>query len=155
MKFLFKSLRCNLKSERGFSLLELVVALGISSLAVGIAAPSFMDFNNPSQDGVLQFLAYVKNVRAKAMSTTSAYTVSVSTTNTLTATYGASCGAGTQTTDHSLTYELPEGADFTDLTWSFCFNQLGLADSNFMLSIRDEEATRNVEIMLGGAVEVH
>ena len=139
-------------NERGFTLFEIMITVVIVAIVTAMAAPALLELNDASNNGSLQFLSYTRNVKARAMSTISAITVTPTSSTTLVATSGATCNDPVQNSESRLNYTLPKGANFTSSNWSFCFNQYGLTNSNFLISISDDDSIQDVEIMLGGAV---
>jgi len=144
-----------IKEERGITLIEMLVSITIVAIVTVMAAPSLLELNDASNNGSLQFLGYAKNVKARAMSTTSAVTVTPTSSRTLVATSGTSCNDSTQSSESRLNFTLPKGANFTNSNWSFCFNQYGLTDNNFTINIQDKDSVEEIEIMLGGAVVIN
>nr|WP_243093763.1 prepilin-type N-terminal cleavage/methylation domain-containing protein [Thermus thalpophilus] len=116
-------------SGRGISLLELLVALAVLGIAGSIAALNLRPLYNPLQDSVSRTEGYLKQVRAKAMATTSAYRISLRQDGKgLEASYANKCNASTFTTDLQLRLELPTEVTISirPAGASLCFNSRGL-----------------------------
>ncbi len=60
-------------SSDGFTLVELLVVVIITSIIMGLAIPSLMALNKPLRDGTLQFKSQLSLIRSKAISTNQAY----------------------------------------------------------------------------------
>lgn len=150
----------------GVSLVELLVALALMGLALGIAALNLRPLSDPLQDALVQTEGYLKQVRAKAMATTSGYRVQVDPTG-LRASYAPSCRASSFTEDTALRLDLPEGVRlqarwgpsgdaFASGDW-FCFSSRGLLlgskEAEPVLYLEDERGrTRTLRLLLGGGV---
>jgi prepilin-type N-terminal cleavage/methylation domain-containing protein len=143
-----------LRKEDGVTLLEVVTVLILMGIIVAMAAPGFSALNSDSRNGALQFLFYVSSVRAEAVASTSSLTVSPTNSRQISVMSGNSCDSTTQTSEVTLGFTLPDGASFTDTGWSFCMDPHGISDHNIIVSIEDERKTYDLEIMLGGAVEL-
>ncbi|WP_337845322.1 prepilin-type N-terminal cleavage/methylation domain-containing protein [Thermus sp.] len=141
-------------NSKGFSLLELLVVLGVLGIALSIAALNLRPFSNPLEDAWVQTEGYLKLVRAKAMATTSAYRVEQS-GNRLVAEYAARCGSPSFTPDPSLVLELPQGVNLSTGNGSpleLCFSSRGYSDRNLVLVFRKGAQERQLEVLLGGEV---
>ena len=140
-------------SERGFTLTEVLVAMSLAAILSGMAALNLMELSDPAYSAASEISGYLKRVRAKALATTSAYTISASTTDTLIATFGNTC-AGAQTDEPELTLVL-ENADLTDVSWELCFTSRGFPNANVLIPVVDSySGNRTVEVLLGGSIRV-
>ncbi|MFN8391685.1 MAG: type II secretion system protein [Bdellovibrionota bacterium] len=151
-----KSLRSNGISDdcRGTTLVEMLVVFAIVGILSSSAISNLAQIKNPLKDGISQALGFVKEVRAKALSTTSAYTVRPSTTGRLVTTTGKTCSDAAPATA-GLSLDLPSGAALTDITWSICFNSRGLTEGASSFSIQNADGeTETIEIFLGGAARI-
>jgi prepilin-type N-terminal cleavage/methylation domain-containing protein len=60
-------------NSQGFTLIEMLITLGVAGIILGIAAPSFLSFNKPLRDGSLQFKSHLNLIRSKAIASGQAY----------------------------------------------------------------------------------
>ena len=142
-----------MRSQCGFTLLELLVVLVIGGVVTATSIVGLRALNSPLQNGAAQITSFIKQVRARAVSTTAAYSiVPISATRIITR-YGNNC-ADTPTDDAALVLNLPTGAHLPDLSWAFCFSTRGLADGTHVVAVTDDSGTKNIEILLGGSVRV-
>lgn len=137
--------------QTGFSLLELLVALMISGVMASMALSGLKELNNPLQNGAAQLNAFLKQVRATAISQTVAYRVQAQGSGRVITKFGNGCSNATAT-DTSLALVLPDRTLLTSTNFDFCFTSRGLANQNVILGIRDDSGTKNVEVLLGGGV---
>ncbi|MBX7138177.1 MAG: GspH/FimT family pseudopilin [Oligoflexia bacterium] len=142
-------------SQSGFSVIELIVTLGMSSVLTGMAIMNLKDLDDPLKNGAEQMTSFMRVVRARAISSTRAYTVFPVSNGQLAARYADTCSNGATTPDTSMTLEFPTGARLTDTAWDICFNSRGLPDGNLAVELRDSDGEyKTVEVFLGGGVRV-
>ncbi|WP_373545011.1 Tfp pilus assembly protein FimT/FimU [Chamaesiphon sp.] len=60
-------------SDRGFTLIEMIVTIAVAGIIMGIATPSLLSLNKPLRDGSLQFKSQLSLIRSKAISSNKAY----------------------------------------------------------------------------------
>jgi prepilin-type N-terminal cleavage/methylation domain-containing protein len=142
-----------MKNQAGYTLTELLVTMSLLSVMSGFAFVNLLDLSNPARSAASEISGFLKQARARALSTTSAYTVSASSTDTLTTTVGTTCSAA-QSAEPSLTLEL-DHADLSNVSWSICFTSRGFPDKNVVIPVTDDYSGSNsVEVLLGGAIRV-
>jgi len=150
----------------GATLVELLVVMSILAIAAAVGVLNLRPLADPLQDAVTQAEGYLKQVRAKAMATTSAYRVVLGSTG-LRAWYAPSCRAANFTEDAALRLDLPEGVrlearwaqsgqDFAPSDW-VCFTSRGLLlgsqSEEPLLEFRDGKGrVKTLRVMLGGGV---
>ena len=143
------------RAEGGFTLFELVAALGLSAVLMGLAAMALKDLDDPLKNGSAELASFFKQTRARAVSTTSAYTIIPVSSTRVEAQFSAKCSDVDQTADARMVLDLPDGAQLADSSWSLCYNSRGLPDGNLTFTVNDGGGDfRTVEVFLGGAVRV-
>lgn len=148
--------RCNRASaESGFSILELLTVTSLGVILSGVAVLDLRKFDDPLQNSAAQISSLMKQARAQAISSTSAYTVHPTSANHLVSERGTSCSDASPVNDPHLALELPSGAALSDTTWTVCFNSRGMPDGNIDIPLQDVGGeSRTVEVLLGGAVRI-
>lgn len=144
-----------MRSQRGFSLLELMVTMGLVTVLLGIAAMSFRELSSAERNGAEQLAGFLKQARAKAVNSTLAYTVfpDPSDSGHVIATRGTACSAP-QTVDSALELELPTGAELAATGWSICYTPRGLSQNSADIVVRHGSDTKTVRVVLGGGAKV-
>ncbi len=147
-----------MKSESGFSGVELLVVMAVMGIVLGMAASNLRVIANPAQHGASEVMGYLKHARARAVSTTSAYTVRPLSTNTLQALTGINCASADSEPDPGMpALTLPAGAYLGETDWSVCFSSRGLPTTNLEVSVHDSNNHGlgvGVEVYYGGAVRI-
>ena len=153
---MFANSYIKLDSEaRGFGAIELLVVLGMVGIFMMMAVSNLHELDDPLLNSSAQLVGYLKQVRAKAFASTSAYTISPSSATQIQAEFSNKCSDAVKTADPKLTIDLPSGAFLSDTGWELCINSRGLPDQNLVMDLENYQSqTRQVEIMLGGAVRV-
>ncbi len=142
------------KTESGFTLLEMMAVVAIFTVMSGIAIINLKEFSRPSENGAAQLLGFLKQARARALSTTSAYFVQPSTTTRIITKYGVNCSDASPVTDSTLVMNLPTGATLGATNWVICFTSRGLSDSNTTVDVNDAQGSKTIEVLLGGGVRI-
>lgn len=139
----------------GFTIFELIATILIIGTLSTLAVNKLKQLDNPLQSSAAEFESFVKQVRARAISTTSAYKiVSISPTEVHTH-YGKNCASTIVTVDKQVSYQTRTPITMTDDSWEICFNSRGLPDDNVVVTFSDLSGTSSsVEIFLGGAVRL-
>jgi prepilin-type N-terminal cleavage/methylation domain-containing protein len=140
---------------RGFTILELITVLALSSTILGISILNLKDFNRPTQNATSQLRSYLKEVRIRALSSTAAYRISAVSSDRITAAFADRCSSGTFTADPRADFTMPAGAVMVTTGWTVCINSRGIADTNQIVTIQGNDGQiEAVEIMLGGATRI-
>lgn len=134
----------------------MLVTLSIASILTGIALVALKELDDPLKNGSSELVGFLKQARARAISTTSAYWIYPTSNRRVRTKYANKCSDTTQTVDDALILDLPTGATLPSLTWSICYNARGLPVSNVQVQIQDNDGrSKIVEVYLGGAVQVY
>jgi prepilin-type N-terminal cleavage/methylation domain-containing protein len=137
------------------SLPELLAVLALSGILFGIGSLGLLRMEAPLDTGSRLLDSALRQARAKAMSTTTAYQVTPVDGSNLVASYANLCTDTVWTLDPRLDVELPDGVTLTDTTWVACFSSRGHADSNATLTVQDSGSdTRQVEVLIGGMTRI-
>lgn len=143
------------RSEAGISIVEILTTLTLTGVILGIGILNFRKVEDAGVTGAAELSSFIKQVRARAISSTSAYKLTATTTTYLTTQYAKSCTSATWSSDNRVTLKMPTGASVTSTSWSVCFNSRGFPDANTTIGVRNTAGDlKNVEIMLGGAVRI-
>ena len=150
----FSHKRMPASAERGFTIIELMVTLGIISILAGTAIYNLRQMNSPIKNASFAVEQFIRLGRANAISGTQMIKVQPSSTTQIVTYSGSSCtGTMTQVTSQTLT--MPSGSSMQETNWSVCFNQRGMADMSTSFHIVDNEGNnRIVRIALGGGTKV-
>jgi type IV fimbrial biogenesis protein FimT len=139
--------------EHGFSLIELLVTLGIVGIALGIGLMYLAPLLAPVDEAAIELEGVFRHARARALATTSAYRVRPDSATGVRSDTAENCTGGTWTPESTLAF--PRQVTMTDTSWSVCFNSRGLASTDLVVTLTHPEyQTRQVEVMLGGAARV-
>jgi len=145
-------------SEGGFTLLEVLVAMAISGILLGIASFQYLKLQNDVGYSAQSFVGALKRVRSKALASTYYYTVKPTSVTQATVTYASSCSApaASQTIDNTLKFVLDSPVAFSSLTWSICFTPRGITSNSATIAIQDggSGASKSIEVVIGGAMRV-
>jgi prepilin-type N-terminal cleavage/methylation domain-containing protein len=146
---------------QGFTLIEMLVTMAVIGILFSIAALSFQRLDNPVQDGVAELSSFLKQTRATALSTTSAYRLAISAdSTTLSATTAPSCATPTAawTADPATKLTLPATvviSAITGGTWPICITSRGFSTQDVTLTLTGSNArTGQVELLIGGGTKV-
>jgi prepilin-type N-terminal cleavage/methylation domain-containing protein len=149
-----------MRGSQALTLLEIILVVAILGIALAIGAVRLNALGDPLGGAASKVEGTFKQVRAKAMSTTSAYRVSRVSATVLRAEYAVSCSdTSGWTVDPKFDATLENGVQMTAPTANgeiVCFDSRGIADANPTVALTDAKGgTASVEVFLGGAVEVH
>jgi len=143
------------RSERGFSLLELMVVFSLMGVISAVGVYSLRELNDPLKDSAAQMLTNFKRARAKALATTFAYTVTPSADGSrVVASYADNCSDSSPTIDTSLEHTLPDGVSIMDRTWSLCFTARGTLSDSQDIVISDGIKEMTLQIAMGGGMRL-
>lgn len=146
----------------GVTLLETLTVVAVLAGALAIAAVNLRPLGDPLGAASDAVAATLRQTRARAMTTTSAYRV-LRTPEGLAVESARRCDATDWALDPAVATALPPGstvvasADGTELTANAplaCFGPRGYAERATSLVVVHGERSRTLELYLGGAVEV-
>jgi type IV fimbrial biogenesis protein FimT len=139
----------------GMTLPEVLVVLAIIGLVLGAAPLMLNKAEGPLQSATSLFEGYLRQARARAMSTTSAYRIQAIAPDRLAAEWANDCDAGAWNADPQLTLELPRDVRLSDTAWTICFTTRGWSSDNQVFTLTHPRAgTARVELLLGGSTRV-
>jgi prepilin-type N-terminal cleavage/methylation domain-containing protein len=148
-------------ARQGFTLIEIIITLAVIGIVLAIAALNLRGFHDPLHEAATDLSGLMKQSRAKAMATTSAYRVLVSPSGSqhLITEAAISCDTASTgwTADSALTTDLPAHITMTVTQGSLptCFDPRGIASEDVIFKLTDGNGrTMSVEVMLGGAVRI-
>jgi prepilin-type N-terminal cleavage/methylation domain-containing protein len=142
------------RCERGFTLSEMIVTLGIIAILSATAVSNLKELDDPLADASFTVTHYLRLVRARGISQTIFVTVQPTSTTAISASSSDSCTSAL-TLIPELNVTLPRGASLSDTSWSACFTPRGLSENNVTFQINDTDGrSRTVEIALGGGVRI-
>lgn len=145
-------------SAQGFTLLEVLVAMTISGVLLGIVSYQYLSLKNGVGFSAQNLAGSMKRVRSKALASTYFYTVKPTSTTKATVTYAGSCTApaAQQQTDSTLEFKLDSPVAFSSLTWSVCFTPRGITTDSATITLQDTVSglTKTVEVAIGGGMRV-
>ena len=105
--------------------------------------------------GIALTEGFLRQSRATAMATTSAYRIRPASNTRLVAETGSSCLTDTWVADADLSLELPGDVALVDTTWSVCFGSRGLASGVATIGLSQPGAgSRNIAVLRGGTTRV-
>ena len=139
----------------GFTMIEALVILTVLGIVVASASLFLKPAAAPLQSATVLTEGYLRQIRARAMSTTSAYRMTPIDETRVGASYAAVCSATTWIEDPDFELELPEGVEWSSTAWNLCFSSRGLASNNLTISLQHAQfGTRDIEVLLGGTSRV-
>lgn len=143
---------------KGLTLLEGLVVLFLLSILITIAFLNTRRLNDPLRNTHAQTQSFFKQVRAKAMATTSGYRIRLE-GNTLYAEYANNCRASRFTPDPQLRLTATEGVSLQLIPNPICYTSRGLLhlfsnQSSPAVVLRDNRSReRRIVLFVGGAVQ--
>lgn len=147
-----------MKSESGLTIIEMLVTLAIVGIIAGIVALNLRPLSQDASNAANTIAAYLKQVRARAMTTTSAYRIIYVSDTELQAEWALSCASADWQPEQRFRHSLSGGAKMLNVTAGTiltCFSPRGISDSNTELSLKDDrERFATLELFLGGGVEI-
>ena len=149
-----------MRGSQALTLLEIILVVAVVGIVLAIGAVRLNALGDPLGTAAATVEGTFKQVRAKAMSTTSAYRVSRVSATGLRAEYAVSCSdTSGWVHDPKLDATLEDRVQITAPSTNgeiVCFDSRGIADTNPTVALADAKgATATVEVFLGGAVAVH
>ena len=115
------------RRKQGFSLVELLVVLSIMAIGLSIAALNLRPLSAPLKSATNGVAGTFRQARTKAMSTTSAYRVSPSSTTRLIVETAKRCNSAASewVAAPQFSFDLEENIVLSDTEWQLCFTSRG------------------------------
>jgi len=143
------------RKQAAFTILEMLVAVVFLGIMLGIAVSNLRVQADPLSIATTNLEGFLKQMRARAISSTLAYTINPTSSGYLQTRYSSKCSDTTKTVDSKYFLKLPTTVTFGATTWSFCYSSRGFPDANIQVTLRNTTANSQIlEIMLGGAVRL-
>jgi prepilin-type N-terminal cleavage/methylation domain-containing protein len=143
-----------MRSEQGFTLIELMTTLAVIAILGGAATWNMRQMNDPLLNASFSTEHFLRLARSRAISNTQTVTIAPSSNSRISASQSDSC-SGTMTNIPDLFLDLPSGATLVDTAWSICFTQRGLVDTTAEFQLVDREGSmKTVHVALGGGAKV-
>ena len=143
------------KKHQGFTLVELLITLGIFGIVMGIAAMNLRPLSGDLQAAGSEVVGTFKQTRARAMVTTSAYRIVPTSADTLDVQRATRCSSSNWTDDTRLGRTLREGVTLALTDWQVCFSPRGLTNNGPTFDLKDKDGKiLTVQVFLGGMVEL-
>jgi len=138
-------------SQWGLTLIELTVTLAIIGLVVSIGFLYLKPMETPLQTSGQRLEGMLKQVRARAIETTTSHRVVPSGSTGIVVESAASCKATLWTAEPRLEVNFPAQVDLVETDWSVCFDNRGIASENLVLTLQHpDHGSRQLEILRGG-----
>jgi Tfp pilus assembly protein FimT len=139
----------------GFSVTELLAVVFVIGLTASVGMPMLMRAEAPLDSAATLLQGHLRQVRARAMATTSAYRVTRPAANRLGAETAERCSDSDWTAEAGLDLELPQGVTVVESGWTLCFSSRGVADENMILTLEHfGSGQREIEVLLGGTTRL-
>lgn len=145
-----------MRRTTGFTLLELLVVILILGILLSIVGINLTKLRNPAREGQALTSATLKTIRARAIATTSAYRMTLSTDKlSLQADTATDCSSTTWTRKALYDMTLPDKAAFQNTAWIVCFNSRGTISTLPALPLTVTDSNNHqygLQAYLGGAI---
>lgn len=129
--------------------------LTIAALLLSLSALYLTPMESDLGAGIALTEGFLRQTRATAMATTSAYRVRPTSNTRLVAETGSSCLGDTWIADADLSLELPGDVALADTAWSVCFGSRGLASGAVTIGLAQPGAgSRRIAVLRGGTTRV-
>lgn len=144
-----------MRGNDGMSLVELIATVAILGIALGMAALYFRPMGTALGNGVSLTESFLREARASALATTSAFRVRPSGPLALSAETAASCEESTWAPVADMSVELPRDVVLSDTSWTVCFSARGISDGNVVVGLwHPESGVRRIEVLRGGTTRI-
>jgi len=143
------------KKSRGTTLVEMLAAMTVIGLLVGVAGIWLKPMEAPLRSSVVLSQAFLRQARVTAMATTSAYRVRGSSERELIAETAASCTATTWTADDRMRLVLPDPVTLSETSWEVCFSARGMSQTSVQFGLSHPDlGEERIEVLRGGTTRV-
>jgi hypothetical protein len=136
------------------SLVEALAVMAILSVGLTAATIRLQAAATPVETGALLVEGFLRQARARAIATTSAFRVFPDAGGLATES-ASNCASTDWTPEPRLTLELPQGTSIAETVWTVCFTSRGVTTDTLTLTlVHPELASRRVEVFYGGSTRI-
>jgi prepilin-type N-terminal cleavage/methylation domain-containing protein len=143
-----------MRNEAGFTLLEMLVVLGITTILSGMAVVNLRKFDYASSNAANQIASLIKSARAYGITSTTTVEIKPLNSRTIRVSKASSCSTTPRTDIPELLLELPTSATLSSTTWALCYTSRGISHDSIDILITDNSKPRTVQVVLGGGIRV-
>ncbi len=139
--------------SKGFTLIELLSVIAILGILFGIGIITAVGLRNPLGEAVTQLSSVLRQVRTRAISTTSAYRLKATSSTKAIVEYALGCNSTTWVTDSRLSMDLEPGIQFSNPSFVVCYQPRGTVPTAITIGLFNAKGqTRSAAVYTAGAI---